>query len=105
MLADTGRAVGRSFSPDDVTDAEALAALARITGGTVRLVQRLFAHIERVVAINRLRTISKEVVETAREHLVIGLLTYPAPTAQTPPKITATQRSKSQPNRVNRTAR
>jgi len=35
-------------------------------------VQRLFAQIERVLEINRLRTITAEVVETARESLVIG---------------------------------
>jgi hypothetical protein len=35
-------------------------------------VQRLFSQIERVLEINRLRTITAEVVETARENLVIG---------------------------------
>jgi hypothetical protein len=64
--------VGLTFAPDDYADAEALAAIARITGGNVRLVQRLFAQIARVLEINRLRTITAEVVETARESLVIG---------------------------------
>jgi Holliday junction resolvasome RuvABC ATP-dependent DNA helicase subunit len=66
--------LGLAFSPDDFTDAEALAAIARITGGNVRLVQRLFAQIERVLEINQLRTITAEVVQVARESLVIGPL-------------------------------
>jgi hypothetical protein len=36
------------------------------------LVRRLFAHTARVLAINRLRTVTREVVETARENRVIG---------------------------------
>jgi len=39
------------------------------------VVQRLFAQIARILAINALRAITKEVVETAREGLVIGPLT------------------------------
>ena len=66
--------LGLTFAPDDYTDAEALAAIARITGGNFRLVQRLFAQIVRVLEINQLRTITKEVVETARESLVVSPL-------------------------------
>jgi hypothetical protein len=33
---------------------------------------RLFAQVERVLGINRLRTITAEVVETARESIGIG---------------------------------
>lgn len=54
--------------PADDTDAEALAAIARIADGDFWLVQRLFAQIGRVLEINRLRTITKGVVGTAREN-------------------------------------
>jgi hypothetical protein len=74
VLAQKWSALGLTFAPDDYTDAEALAAIARITGGNFRPVQRLFSQIGRVLEINLLRTITKRFVETARESLVIGPL-------------------------------
>jgi len=64
--------LGLKLDPTDCTDAEAIAAITRITGGNFRLVQRRFAQIERILQINGLRTITGEVVQAAREQLVIG---------------------------------
>ena len=49
-------------------------AIARVTGGNFRMVERLFAQIERIVAINNLPTVTTEVVSLACERLVDGPL-------------------------------
>ncbi len=64
--------LGLTLSASDFTDTEALAAVARTTGGNFRLVQRLFAQTRRIMEINKLSSITREVIETAREPLVIG---------------------------------
>lgn len=66
--------LGVPLEPTNFTDAEAMAAIIRITNGNFRLLHRLFAQIARVLQINQLQTVTKEVVEAARESLVIGVL-------------------------------
>jgi DNA transposition AAA+ family ATPase len=64
--------LGLTLSADDFTDSEAVAAVARITNGNFRLVHRLFAQITRILDINQLTTVTSEVVQAARDALVIG---------------------------------
>ena len=66
------RDLGLRINFEDFTDYEAFSTLARITGGNFRLIHRIFTQIERIMEINNLTSINKEVVETARESLVIG---------------------------------
>jgi AAA domain len=63
---------GLVLPEEGVTDAEALAAIIRVTGGNFRLLHRLLTQIARLVEINALQTVTREVVEAARESLVIG---------------------------------
>ena len=45
---------------------------ASTSGGNFRLLNRLLTQVERILEINALPTVTKEVVEAARENLVIG---------------------------------
>ena len=64
--------LGRTLNPDDFTNAQAVAAIERITRGNFRLLERLFPQINRVLKINQLDTITDDVVEAAASILVIG---------------------------------
>jgi DNA transposition AAA+ family ATPase len=55
-----------------LADPEAVAAVLRVAGGNLRLVVRLLTQTIRILAINGLRSITPDVVVTARESLVIG---------------------------------
>lgn len=64
--------LGLSFDPTDFSDKEALNDIIKITRGNFRLLHRLFTQIDRIMKINMCNFISKEVVEAARENLIIG---------------------------------
>lgn len=57
---------------DDFTDKEAIAAIVRIARGNIRLIERLMLQVEHVLVANQLQIVTKEVVETARQNLIIG---------------------------------
>lgn len=63
---------GVVFQADTRSETEVIAAMTRMTNGNFRLLHRLLTQIERIVQINALRTVTKEVVEIARQQLVIG---------------------------------
>jgi DNA transposition AAA+ family ATPase len=73
VLAHHWTALGLTLDRTDFTDSEAIAAIIRITGGNFRFLQRLFAQIRRLLTLNGLHTVTKEVVEAARECLIIGM--------------------------------
>ncbi|HGX1456130.1 TPA: AAA family ATPase [Staphylococcus aureus] len=65
--------LGFDLKLEDFTDYEAITTIIKITKGNFRLIHRLFAQIDRIMDINGLDKISTEVVETARDSLVIGI--------------------------------
>jgi DNA transposition AAA+ family ATPase len=66
------RKLGLALDEADFTDTQAIASIARITGGNFRLLHRLFVQIERILKINGLSAFTDDVVEAARSTLVIG---------------------------------
>jgi DNA transposition AAA+ family ATPase len=57
--------LGLDEALQQTTDIAVVNAIARVTGGNFRLVERLFAQIKRVLEINELRTVTTEVVTVA----------------------------------------
>lgn len=65
--------LGFDLKLEDFSDYEAIITIIKITKGNFRLIHRLFAQIDRIMDINGLDKISTEVVEAARDSLVIGI--------------------------------
>src|SRR5215831_3382589 len=64
---------GVALPKEGLSDEETRAAIIRTTGGNFRLLQRLLTQMARLVEINALSQVTPEVVEAAREALVIGV--------------------------------
>ena len=59
VLTNRWQELGLTIDPHDFTDAEAIAAVACITNGNFRLIQRLFTQITRIRDINQLNSITR----------------------------------------------
>ena len=64
--------LGISIKKENLSDYEALTSIMKVTNGNSRLIHRLFTQVERILEINHLTSITTEVVEAARDSLVIG---------------------------------
>jgi hypothetical protein len=57
--------------PNELLAPEVIASLIRMSGGNFRLLTRLLTQIERILKVNNLDTVSKDIVAAARDSLVI----------------------------------
>jgi DNA transposition AAA+ family ATPase len=73
ILEQKWRELGLAIDLTDFDDVEAMSTILRITGGNFRLLQRLFAQSARIMAIKHLTRLTDDVIEAARESLVIGV--------------------------------
>ena len=64
--------LGCHYDREIFTDVEAMNTLIRTSRGNFRLINRLFSQIKRLLAINHAQSISSELVDAARDCLVIG---------------------------------
>jgi len=62
--------IDRAFN--GITNEDVIASIFRTTGGNFRLLHRLLTQVARVLEVNKITTVTSQVVETARDSLVIG---------------------------------
>jgi len=63
---------GGTIRAEEFADQEAVAAIITITAGNFRLIDRLMSQVRRIKQLNRLTTVTRELVDAARDCLVIG---------------------------------
>lgn len=71
LLATHADQFGIAFDPANLEAIEAMAAVIRITRGNFRLMERLFAQMRRIMTLNQIEGVSSDVVQAARDCLVI----------------------------------
>ncbi|MGN7198013.1 AAA family ATPase [Bacillus mycoides] len=64
--------LGDKLQYENFEDYEAVNTIIKMSRGNFRLLERLFSQIERIMTINHLDKITTEVVDVARDSLVIG---------------------------------
>lgn len=64
--------LGLVFDKNNADCIETVAEIINTTNGNFRLMVRLFSQIQRIMQINQLQTINQEVIQAARDCLVIG---------------------------------
>jgi len=64
--------LGRQFDKNTFVDLEAMNEIIKITHGNFRLINRIFDQMQRLMQINKLTALTKELVEAAKNCLVIG---------------------------------
>ncbi len=65
--------IGIIINCEDFTDNETMTAVIQTTRGNFRLLNRLFRQVARIMKINEVKTITKEIIFAARECLDIGV--------------------------------
>jgi hypothetical protein len=61
-----------NLKDDDYNDQEVISTVLRITNGNFRLVDRVIKQARRIMKVNCMTTITKEIIEAARSCLLIG---------------------------------
>lgn len=72
IFARHSETLGLRFDPERYEDVEAMNAAIGVTRGNFRLIERLFAQMQRIMAVNNIDALSADLVQAARDCLVIG---------------------------------